>query len=98
MHTLDRSRPTIGAQAVGHRPGRHRRGRRYMKERKAFGKPIADLQGLRFMMAEMAMRIEAARSLVYRACSLIDDGDPEGELTDHRVPWPSASPPTPPWR
>ena len=53
----------------------------YMQERKAFGKPIADLQGLRFMLADMAMRTEAARTLIYRACSLIDGGDPEGELT-----------------
>jgi alkylation response protein AidB-like acyl-CoA dehydrogenase len=52
-----------------------------MQERKAFGKPIADLQGLRFMVADMAMHVEAARALVYRACSLVDDGDPDGELT-----------------
>ena len=44
----------------------------------AFGKAIADHQGLRFMLAEMAMRNEAARTLVYRACSLIDGGDPDG--------------------
>jgi acyl-CoA dehydrogenase len=50
-----------------------------MKERHAFGGPIADLQGLRFMLAEMAIRTEAARTLVYRACSLVDD-DPHGEL------------------
>jgi alkylation response protein AidB-like acyl-CoA dehydrogenase len=53
----------------------------YMKERQAFGKAIADMQGLRFMLAEMAMRTEAARTLIYRACSLIDSDDPEGELT-----------------
>ena len=52
-----------------------------MKERKAFGKAIADLQGLRFMLADMAIRTEAARTLIYRACSLIDNGDPDGELT-----------------
>jgi alkylation response protein AidB-like acyl-CoA dehydrogenase len=52
-----------------------------MQERKAFGKPIADLQGLRFMLADMAIRNEAARTLVYRACSLVDADDPEGELT-----------------
>ena len=48
----------------------------YMKERKAFGKPIADLQGLRFMLADMAMRTEAARTMIYRACSLIDSAIP----------------------
>ena len=80
MHTLDRSRPTIGAQAVGIAQGAIDFAAGYMKERKAFGKPIADQQGLRFMLAEMAMRNEAARTLVYRACSLADN-DPTGELT-----------------
>ena len=81
MHTLDRSRPTIGAQAVGIAQGAIDYAAGYMKERKAFGKTIADQQGLRFMLAEMALRNEAARTLIYRACSLIDNGDPEGELT-----------------
>jgi len=80
MHTLDRSRPTIGAQAVGIAQGALDYAAQYMKQRKAFGQPIADFQGLRFMVAEMAMRTEAARSLVYRACSLVDAGDPDGEL------------------
>ena len=68
MHTLDRSRPTIGAQAVGIAQGAIDYAAAYMKERKAFGGPIADLQGLRFMLADMAIRTEAARTLVYRAC------------------------------
>jgi alkylation response protein AidB-like acyl-CoA dehydrogenase len=79
MHTLDRSRPTIGAQAVGIAQGAIDFAASYMKERHAFGAPIADLQALRFMIADMAMRTEAARTLVYRACSLVDD-DPHGEL------------------
>jgi len=81
MHTLDRSRPTIGSQAVGIAQGAIDEAAAYMAERTAFGKPIADLQGLRFMLADMAMRTEAARTLIYRACSLIENGDPEGELT-----------------
>jgi alkylation response protein AidB-like acyl-CoA dehydrogenase len=81
MHTLDRSRPTIGAQAVGIAQGSIDFAAGYMKDRKAFGSPIADLQGLRFMLADMAMRTEAARTLIYRACALVDNGDPEGELT-----------------
>jgi alkylation response protein AidB-like acyl-CoA dehydrogenase len=81
MHTLDRSRPTIGAQAVGIAQGAIDCASGYMLERRAFGNPIADLQGLRFMLADMAMRTEAARTMIYRACSLIDSGDPEGELT-----------------
>jgi alkylation response protein AidB-like acyl-CoA dehydrogenase len=80
MHTLDRSRPTIGAQAVGIAQGAVDYAAGYMKQRKAFGVPIAELQGLRFMLADMAIRVEAARSLVYRACALVD-GDPAGELT-----------------
>jgi alkylation response protein AidB-like acyl-CoA dehydrogenase len=81
MHTLDRSRPGIGAQAVGIAQGAIDHAAAYMKERQAFGQAIAELQGLRFMLAEMAMRTEAARTLLYRACSLIDAGDPDGELT-----------------
>ena len=81
MHTLDRSRPTIGAQAVGIAQGAIDYAAQYMTQRKAFGQPIAEFQGLRFMLADMAMRTEAARSLVYRACSVIDAGDPDNELT-----------------
>ena len=81
MHTLDRSRPTIGAQAVGIAQGAIDFAAGYMLDRKAFGSPIADLQGLRFMLADMAMRTEAARTLIYRACALVDNGDPEHELT-----------------
>jgi len=81
MHTLDRSRPTIGSQAVGIAQGAIDAASDYMRERTAFGKPIADLQALRFMLADMAMKTEAARTLVYRACSLVDHGDPDGELT-----------------
>jgi alkylation response protein AidB-like acyl-CoA dehydrogenase len=79
MHTLDRSRPTIGAQAVGIAQGAIDAAAAYLKERRAFGGPLSDLQALRFMIAEMAMQTEAARTLVYRACSLVDD-DPHGEL------------------
>ncbi|MDE3065007.1 MAG: acyl-CoA dehydrogenase family protein [Acidobacteriota bacterium] len=81
MHTLDRSRPTIGAQAVGIAQGAIDYAGSYMMGRKAFGAPIADLQGLRFMLADMAMRTEAARALVYRACATIDAGDPDANLS-----------------
>ncbi|MGH9090047.1 MAG: acyl-CoA dehydrogenase family protein [Acidimicrobiales bacterium] len=80
MHTLDRSRPAIGAQAVGIAQGAIDAAAAYMKQRKAFGGTIADLQGLRFMLADMAIRTEAARTLVYRACGLVDH-DPAGDLT-----------------
>src|ERR1700722_5795067 len=81
MHTLDRRRPTIGAQAGGIPPRAIDPASTYMKQRQAFGQPIADFQGLRFMLADMAMRTEAARTLVYRACSVVDAGDPDGELS-----------------
>jgi alkylation response protein AidB-like acyl-CoA dehydrogenase len=81
MHTLDRSRPTIGAQAVGIAQGALDYAVGYMKERKTFGKPIAEHQGLQFMVADMAMKVEAARGLVYRACDLVDQGDPTGDLS-----------------
>jgi alkylation response protein AidB-like acyl-CoA dehydrogenase len=77
MATLDRSRPTIGAQAVGIAQGALDYAVGYMKERTQFGKPIAEFQGLQFMVADMAMKIEAARGLVYRACAMVDRGDPE---------------------
>ena len=80
MHTLDRSRPTIGAQAVGIAQGAIDYAAAYMKQRHAFGAPIADLQGLRFMLADMATRTEAARALVYRACAMVEH-DPDRELT-----------------
>ena len=81
MHTLDRSRPTIGAQAVGIAQGSIDYAAQYMKGRKAFGASISDFQGLRFMLADMAIRTEAARALVYRACATIDAGDPDSQLS-----------------
>jgi alkylation response protein AidB-like acyl-CoA dehydrogenase len=52
-----------------------------MKERHQFGKPIAEFQGLQFMLADMAMKTEAARALVHKACAIVDEGDPRNELT-----------------
>ncbi len=77
MATLDRSRPTIGAQAVGIAQGAIDSAAAYLRERHQFGRPLAEMQGLQFMLADMAMRTEAARGLVYRACAMIDSGDPE---------------------
>ena len=81
MHTLDRSRPTIGAQAVGIARGALDYAIGYLKERRTFGRPLADNQGLQWMVADNAMRIEAARQLVHRACAIADEGDPRGELS-----------------
>jgi alkylation response protein AidB-like acyl-CoA dehydrogenase len=80
MHSLDRNRPIIGAQAVGIAQGAIDCAAAYMKERTAFGSPISELQGLRFMLADMAIQNEAARALVYRSCAMVDD-DPAHELS-----------------
>ena len=80
MHTLDRSRPTIGAQAVGISQSAIDYAAGYMTQRRAFGAPISELQGLRFMLADMAIRTEASRALVYAACATIDEGDPDNNL------------------
>ena len=81
MGTLDRSRPTIGAQAVGIAQGAIDYAAGYIKQRRQFGRPVAEFQGLRFMLADMATRTEAARNLVYRACALIDGDDPSEDLS-----------------
>jgi len=80
MHTLDRSRPTIGAQAVGIGQGALDYAIGYMKERRTFSRPIAENQGLQWMVADAATKLEAARQLVYLACATVDEGDPRGEL------------------
>jgi alkylation response protein AidB-like acyl-CoA dehydrogenase len=76
MRTLDYSRPTIAAQALGIAQGAFDIAARYANEREQFGKPIGHFEGLQFMLADMAMEIEAARLLVYRAASLVDAKDP----------------------
>jgi alkylation response protein AidB-like acyl-CoA dehydrogenase len=81
MHTLDRSRPTIGAQAVGIAQGALDYAIEYLKERRTFGRPLAQNQGLQWMVADCGMRVEAARNLVYKACATVDEGDPHGELS-----------------
>ncbi|HLG00082.1 MAG TPA: acyl-CoA dehydrogenase family protein [Acidimicrobiia bacterium] len=81
MATLDRSRPGIGAQAVGIAQGALDWALRYVNEREQFGHAIAEFQGLQFMLADMATRIEAARLLVYRACALMDDAAQSDGLT-----------------
>jgi len=69
LRTLDHTRVTIGAQAVGVAQGALEQATAYIKERKQFGKAIADFQGVQFMLAEMAMQLEAARQLVYVAAA-----------------------------
>ena len=76
MRTLDYSRPTIAAQALGIAQGAFDFAATYATQREQFGAPISSLQGIQFMLADMAMEIEAARLLVYRAASLVDAGHP----------------------
>ncbi|MFC5805562.1 acyl-CoA dehydrogenase [Streptomyces formicae] len=69
MMTLDHTRITIAAQALGIAQGALDYAKGYVKERKQFGKPIADFQGIQFMLADMAMKLEAARQLTYSAAA-----------------------------
>jgi alkylation response protein AidB-like acyl-CoA dehydrogenase len=75
LRTLDYSRPAIAAQALGIAQGALDQATSYAKERKQFGKAIADFQGIQFLLADMAMQLEAARMLVYKALALCDAGD-----------------------
>ncbi|MEU3738676.1 MULTISPECIES: acyl-CoA dehydrogenase [unclassified Streptomyces] len=75
MKTLDHTRITIAAQALGIAQGALDYAKGYVKERKQFGKPIADFQGIQFMLADMAMKIEAARQLTYAAAAKSERGD-----------------------
>ena len=67
LATLDHTRITIAAQALGIAQGALDYATGYVKGRKQFGKPIAEFQGLQFMLADMAMKVEAARQLTYSA-------------------------------
>jgi alkylation response protein AidB-like acyl-CoA dehydrogenase len=75
MKTLDHTRITIAAQALGIAQGALDYAKGYVKERKQFGKPIADFQGIQFMLADMAMKISAARALTYQAAAASERGD-----------------------
>ncbi|MFG2830667.1 acyl-CoA dehydrogenase family protein [Streptomyces sp. NPDC048434] len=69
MKTLDHTRITIAAQALGIAQGALDYAKGYVQERKQFGKPIGDFQGVQFMLADMAMKVEAARQLTYAAAA-----------------------------
>jgi alkylation response protein AidB-like acyl-CoA dehydrogenase len=77
LRTLDHTRLTIGAQALGIAQGAIDYCLGYVKERKQFGRPIADFQGVQFMLADMAMRTEAARQLIYAAAAKAERGEPD---------------------
>ncbi len=72
MKTLDFSRPSVGAQALGIAAGAFEYATAYAKERVAFGKPIIKHQAIAFKLADMSMKITAARMLLWKTCSLLD--------------------------
>jgi acyl-CoA dehydrogenase len=76
LATLERTRLGAAAQAVGIAQGATDYANDYAKERIAFGKPINQLQGIQFKLADMETRTAAARELLYKACAMADRGDP----------------------
>jgi alkylation response protein AidB-like acyl-CoA dehydrogenase len=75
MRTLTMTRPSVGAQAVGIAQAALDFALKYSKERKQFGQPIGQFQGVQFMLADMAMKIHAARLMVYNSAQAIDAGE-----------------------
>ncbi len=77
LRTLDHTRLGIGAQAVGIAQGALDAAVGYIKERRQFGKAVSDFQGIQFMVADMAMKVEASRQLVYVAAAKAERGAPD---------------------
>ena len=77
MKTFDMSRPGVASQALGIAQGALDLAVNYARERRQFGQPIAAFQGLRWMLADMAMKIEASRALVYAVARWIDQSKPK---------------------
>src|SRR6188508_477929 len=75
MKTLDHTRVTIAAQALGVAQGAFDYAKGYARERKQFGKSIAEFQGLQFLLADMGMKVEAARQMTYAAAGRSERGD-----------------------
>ncbi|MFG3710004.1 acyl-CoA dehydrogenase family protein [Micromonospora sp. NPDC047730] len=75
MRTLDHTRVTIAAQALGIAQGALDYAKGYVQERKQFGKAVAEFQGVQFMLADMGMKLEAARQLTYAAAGKSERGD-----------------------
>ncbi len=75
MKTLDQSRPGVAAQALGIAQGALDAALEYARQRKQFGRPIISFQGLQWMLADMAARVEAARALVYSVARAVDGGE-----------------------
>ena len=80
MEAFNHSRPIIAARGVGLAQGAIDHATNFIQNRVAFGQTVSDFQGVRWMIADMAMQTEAARHLVYRAASLVDAGVSGSEL------------------
>ena len=74
LGALDRSRPAVGAQAVGIGQAALDAATAYAKERRQFNRPIAEFQGIQFMLADMAIQVHASRLMVHHAAALVDRG------------------------
>jgi alkylation response protein AidB-like acyl-CoA dehydrogenase len=84
LRTLDHTRVTIAAQAVGIAQGALDYAVSYVKERSQFGRPVSDFQGVQFMLADMGMKVAAARQLTYTAAARSEQamaGQPTSDLT-----------------
>jgi len=80
MEAFNKSRPLIGARGVGLSQGAIDHAIEFVQNRAAFGRKVAEFQGVRWMLADMAIQTEAARNLVYRAAEMVDAGAPTAEL------------------
>jgi alkylation response protein AidB-like acyl-CoA dehydrogenase len=80
FRTLDHTRHSIGAQALGIAQGALDQSIAYVKDRKQFGKAIGTFQGIQFMLADMAVKIEASRHLVYAAAAKVERGEPDASF------------------
>jgi acyl-CoA dehydrogenase len=83
MTTFDHSRPEIGAIAIGISQRALDECLKYSRQRSAFGQPIANFQAVQFMMADMAVEIEAMRLLTYKAAWLVDHGQPSNAISSY---------------
>jgi alkylation response protein AidB-like acyl-CoA dehydrogenase len=77
LRTLDHTRVTIAAQAVGIAQGAFDAARDYVRERRQFGRAVADFQGVQFTLADMGMQLDAARQLTYAAAARSERDDPD---------------------
>lgn len=83
MKTLDHSRPLVASNALGGAQCAYEHSMRYAKERIQFGVPIANHQAVQFMIAEMAMKIEASRLLIQKAAWLLDEGQSNTQVASY---------------